>query len=120
MTPRPGDEGGDWANLEQILKAGDPPPHRFLIWAGQVFRILVYCAILGLLWLFAPANIGDIPLSQLTINSIIVTLCFIAAALWVVRLLFSPSQDLEQRAAWGWLAFLTGVGLFVFFIWSNF
>ena len=77
---------------------------------GFVARLVVYAALFGLLYLYAPNDISNIPLARLTLHDILGTVFMVVAFLALIRALFNPSEDDEIKNAWGWIGVLIVCG----------
>jgi hypothetical protein len=94
-----------------------PPPvppktnDKWLEIIGIPSRILMYAAIFGLLILFAPKDITNIALGQLTLGDLIMAALWLAAGAALIRFLFKPSSAPEVRKAWGALGIILVAGI---------
>jgi hypothetical protein len=67
---------------------------------GIFARLVTYAALFLALYAYWPKDISNTPLAGLTLNDIISTAGAIVFALFLIRSLFSPSEDDQAKEVW--------------------
>lgn len=82
---------------------------------GFIARLVVYAALFLVLYAYWPDfNIGNRPLSTLTINDILVPVAWMLIGMFLIRALFNPDEEEFARDAWGWIGVILIAGFVLF------